>query len=218
VRIGVISPTSDGVFSVHGQSSLVIDQKAKVGDICDAKRNPVLPAIFQVRMKMLCIILARQAPGRFWQQRNCCLGFQTVNYGSLLYHWICGASSLSSTYQNSQSPLTGTGFWCCRAAEPDTCLPFGLPFWAPGGGKVPATRVTGGTLPQRTGSNPVRLLNARRAAHGTEVPPHGANQNTPRARSPRRSSLLLAASGQVQAGSHRERCGQARGVRRGVPD
>jgi hypothetical protein len=48
--------------------------------------------------------------------------------------------------------------------------------------------------------------------------PQGANLNTPRERSPLRRYLLLAASGQVQACAHRERCWQAPGVSRRVPD
>jgi hypothetical protein len=120
--------------------------------------------------------------------------------------------------QRSGLTVTPCGDWLLVLQSQSSASPPGCPSGPLLGVTFPSTRVHGRYTAKRPGSDPVSRLNARLAARGTEVPPHGANANTPHARRPRSSCLLLAASGQVQACSHHLRCEQGPGVRCGVPD
>jgi hypothetical protein len=59
----------------------------------------------------------------------------------------------------------------CDGAEPVNCPPLQVALWALLGGKIPRDNVHGRYSSKRTGSHPVRLFYARRAALGAEVPP-----------------------------------------------
>jgi hypothetical protein len=103
-----------------------------------------------------------------------------------LLHRLCGAEIPCREARGGraappyQAPigwsLTPYGDWLvllqtCRAGQLPT------PSWCPSGlllgGRFPATTCTGATLPQCTGSHPVRRLNTGLAARGAEGPPYG---------------------------------------------